>query len=166
MSATQPETVIVPRWALLMAGSLVALSIVGAGAARLFGVPSAIPQSTAVAMVMVRFSDAADKSVVATDATTGRELARYAPDTNGFLRATLRGLVGDRMRVNGAEQPDVPFEVIGWADGRLSLQDPATKRDVELEAFGITNEAAFAALLPGNALKVSAAQQPAGVELR
>ena len=166
MSATQSETVIVPRWALIMAATLVALSVAGAAAARLFGVPSAIPHSTAVATVMVRFSDAADKSVVATDATTGRELVRYAPDTNGFLRATLRGLVGDRLRVTGAEQPEVPFEVIGWADGRLSLQDPATKRDVELEAFGITNEAAFAALLPDNALKVSAAQQPAGMQVQ
>ncbi len=166
MSATHPETVIVPRWALMMAGSLIALSVAGAGAARVFGVPSAIPQSTAVATVMVRFTDAADKSVVATDATTGRELVRYAPDTNGFLRATLRGLVGDRLRVTGAEQPDVPFELIGWADGRLSLEDPATKRDVELEAFGITNEASFAALLPGSDLKVPAMERPAGVQVQ
>ncbi len=164
MSATHAETIIVPRWALVAAGTLIAVSIMAAGAARLFGVPSVIPHSTAVATVMVRFSDEADKSVVARDAATGRELARYAPDTNGFLRATLRGLVGDRTRVSGSEQPDVPFELIGWADGRLSLEDPVTKRDVELEAFGITNEAAFAALLPGQPMKVSAADQPAGVQ--
>ena len=166
MSATQSEMVVVPRWALMAAGTLIALSVAGAGAARLFGMASAIPQSTPVATVMVQFRDEADKSVIATDAATGRELARYAPDTNGFLRATLRGLVGDRLRVTGAEQPDVPFELIGWADGRLSLQDPATKRDVELEAFGITNEASFAALLPGNDLKVPPTERPAGVQVQ
>ena len=166
MSATPATSELVPRWALIAAGSLIALSLMAAGLARVFGVPSAIPQSTAVASVAVRFADQPDKSVVATDAATGRELARYAPDTNGFLRATLRGLVGDRERVSGSEHPEVPFEIIDWADGRLSLQDPVTKRDVELEAFGITNEASFAALLPGRTLQVSAGERPAGVQLR
>ncbi len=165
MSATHPE-ILVPRWALLATAALLALSVAAAGAARLFGVASAIPPSRPIATVAVRFSDEADKSVVATDAATGRVLARYAPDTNGFLRATLRGLVGDRTRVTGSEQRGVPFEIVGWADGRLSLQDPVTERDVELEAFGITNEAAFAALLPGHALQVSAAQAPAGIEMQ
>ena len=164
MSATHSDP-LVPRWALLAAASLITLSVAGAGAARLFGIASVIPPSRSIASVAVQFSDEADKSVVATDAATGRVLARYAPDTNGFLRATLRGLVGDRTRVTGSEQEKVPFELVGWADGRLSLQDPVTKRDVELEAFGITNEAAFAALLPGHALQVSAAQQPAGIEV-
>ena len=165
MSATRTEHIVVPRYALIAAAALITLSVAGAAAARIFGVPSAIPHSTVVASMAVRFSDEADKSVVARDATTGRELARYARDTNGFLRATLRGLVGDRTRVTGSEQASVPFDIVGWADGRISLIDPVTKRDVELEAFGITNEAAFAALLPGRALQVSAADQPKGVEL-
>ncbi len=166
MSAAQAETVVVPRWALIAAASLITLSVAGAGLARVFGVASTIPHSAPVASIAVRFTDQPDKSVLATDAATGRVLAQYAPDTNGFLRATLRGLVGDRERVTGSEQPDVPFEIIGWADGRLSLRDPLTKRDVELEAFGITNEASFAALLPGRPLQVSAGERPPGVELR
>ena len=35
----------------------------------------------------------------------------------------------------------------GYADGRLTLDDPATKRHIELEAFGSTNALAFAKIL-------------------
>jgi putative photosynthetic complex assembly protein len=78
----------------------------------------------------------------------------------------MRGLVGDRERQAGREAPDVPFRIVSWADGRLSLQDPLTGRDLELEAFGITNEASFAALLPGRTMHASAKDMPMGLQIR
>jgi putative photosynthetic complex assembly protein len=68
-----------------------------------------------------------------------------APGTNGFLRATLRGLATERKRESqGAE---VPFRLTAFADGRLTLLDPVTGRLVDLGAFGRTNEDAFAHLM-------------------
>ncbi len=34
---------------------------------------------------------------------------------------------------------ETPFRLTRWSDGRLSLDDPATDRHVDLEAFGPTN---------------------------
>jgi hypothetical protein len=39
--------------------------------------------------------------------------------------------------------------VAQWASGRLELQDAATGRMIDLDAFGVTNKDAFARLLPG-----------------
>jgi putative photosynthetic complex assembly protein len=43
---------------------------------------------------------------------------------------------------------DAPVTLARHANGRLTLDDPATGWTVELTAFGSDNEAAFAALLP------------------
>ena len=43
--------------------------------------------------------------------------------------------------------PDVPFRLALHTDGTLTLEDPATARTLELEAFGSTNSGAFARLL-------------------
>lgn len=68
-----------------------------------------------------------------------------APETNGFLRATMRGLARQRLRQDADRE--VPFRLTGWTDGRLTMEDPTTGRKVEMEAFGLTNEAVFANLL-------------------
>lgn len=41
------------------------------------------------------------------------------------------------------------FSLTEWRDGELSLTDTATGRTIELNAFGSTNRASFAALLAG-----------------
>ena len=45
--------------------------------------------------------------------------------------------------------PSSRFGLIGRADGRLTLEDPATGRRVDLESFGPTNAAVFAQILDG-----------------
>jgi putative photosynthetic complex assembly protein len=80
------------------------------------------------------------------DATnTSKPIDVFAPATNGFLRATMRGLARQRLRQDADRE--VPFHLTEWADGRLTLEDPTTGRRVEMEAFGITNEEVFAGLL-------------------
>ena len=66
---------------------------------------------------------------------------------NGFLRGTLRGLARSR-RMAGLDN-SIPFHLAAWPDGRLTLDDAATGNRIELEAFGHTNEAVFAHMLPG-----------------
>jgi len=66
-------------------------------------------------------------------------------DAGGFLRVVLRGLVHDRRSQDLG--PEQPFRVSRWSDGRVTLEDLATGRVVELNAFGPTNAAAFARFL-------------------
>ncbi len=53
---------------------------------------------------------------------------------NGFLRGTLRGLA--RARHSEGLDDRTPFHLAAWPDGRLTLDDPATGRRLDLEAFG------------------------------
>ena len=67
-----------------------------------------------------------------------------APETNGFMRATLRGLVRARKLADVGDA--TPFMLTRWDDGRMTLDDTTTGRKVALEAFGPTNAGAFAQL--------------------
>jgi len=137
-----------PRGPLLGAGVLVAVALLLAGAGRIVGTGSASVTAAPVAARDLRFEDRADGGVSILDARDGRQVDVAEAGTNGFMRATLRGLARER-RLRGVEAgASAPFRVTAWADGRVTLDDPATGRHVELEAFGQTNEAAFARLLP------------------
>jgi len=93
----------------------------------------------------LRFDDREDGAVTVQDPVTGLVVAVFAPGTNGFVRATLRGLARERKRGSGT--PETPFRLSAWSDGRLVLEDPVTGRKVDLRAFGPTNAGAFATLL-------------------
>lgn len=91
-------------------------------------------------------ADRGDGAVLLTDPATGRDVLLLAPGEDGFLRGTLRGLARDRrMRDLG---PEAPFRLVAWSDGRLTLDDTATGRRLDLLAFGQTQVDAFARLLP------------------
>ena len=136
-----------PRSALYAAGLLIGMAFLAAGVGRVTGPVSTHPAAAAVLSRDLRFVDMADGGVAILDARTGETLQVALPGTNGFLRATLRGLASERKHEDFSDA--VPFRLTGWADGRLTLEDPTTHRTVELEAFGRTNEEVFAALLPG-----------------
>jgi putative photosynthetic complex assembly protein len=143
MTHTHSEKI--PREILLGAAGLVAISLMAATVSRLTGIQSAIPESTALVVRDLRFEDMPDGSVNVIDATSAQAVNRVSPGADAFVRATLRGLAQQRKRE--ALGGEVPFRLTAWADGRLTLDDSATGRHVELEAFGSTNEAAFARLL-------------------
>ncbi len=136
----------VPRSALLAAAAVLAVAIVLAGTARLSDVGTThMPESSVVVSRDLRFLDRDDGAVVVYSAPDGALVQVLAPGTNGFARGVLRGLARDRRsRDIGSEQP---FQLIRFADGRLSLDDPATGRRIDLDAFGPTNVAVFARLL-------------------
>ncbi len=136
-----------PTLPLAALGALVLVSVLGVGAVRLAGVsaqqrPDAVTQQSRA----LRFEDGADGSIAVRDADTGALLDTVAPGTNGFLRSAMRGLVRERKRQGLG--PELPFELLGRADGRLTLVDPATQRRIDLESFGASNAAVFVRLLP------------------
>ena len=104
------------------------------------------PNATAVRQADLLMQDHDDGSITVTDANTHALVDTVPPKTNGFLRVVLAGLVRERRR-DDMGSPTIPFHLTRWSDGRLTLTDNATHQLVELEAFGHTNEDAFARLL-------------------
>ena len=94
---------------------------------------------------LLRFADRDDGAVVATGASDGAVVA-VITGQNGFLRGTLSGLARIRRLEGIGAEP--PFRLTLYVNHRLVLDDPATAKTIELEAFGPTNEAVFAELLP------------------
>ena len=136
-----------PRAPLVAAGTLVVLALVVVALVRITGVGVVrVPDAPAVETREFRFADRSDGSIDVLDARANRVVDTVAPGTNGFLRSTLRGMARERKRSGIGEEP--PFELVGRADGRLTLIDPSTKRVIDLESFGPTNAAVFARLLP------------------
>ena len=136
----------IPRLPLAAMGALVLASLIGVSIVRLTGT-SATQQIDAptVQTLALRFEDNPDGSIGVLDARTGAVLSTVAPGSNGFLRSTMRGLVRERKRQGIG--PETPFELLGRADGRLTLSDPSTQRRIDLESFGPANSAVFAALI-------------------
>jgi putative photosynthetic complex assembly protein len=149
----------IPHGLLMAMGALVLVSLAAVAAVRLSGVAIHSPDARAVLTRELRFEDRLDGSVAVIDARQNRELERVQGEA-GFLRGALRALARERrLRDLG---PQAPFELIGRADGRLTLRDPATGERVDLEAFGPTNAAVFARLLTLN--PVSTPQPAPGAE--
>lgn len=139
-----PNTV--PRGALVGAAGLVAFTIVAAVTGHLSrsGTVPAAPGPVAQTREL-RFEDRADGAVLVTAAADGRVVDVIAPNTNHFVRSALRGLIRTRKLEHIGSEP--PFRLSRLADGRVTLEDPATRRRLELNAFGRPNEGAFAAIL-------------------
>jgi putative photosynthetic complex assembly protein len=93
----------------------------------------------------LRFEDRPNGDVAVMDGTSTVEITRYVGE-QGFVRGILRTLSRERMRRGIGSGP--VFELIGHADGRLTLLDPATEQRINLESFGPTNMASFAMLRP------------------
>ena len=139
-----------PKGALVAVGALLALTVGGTAAVRLVRASAPAPvieAPPAVAAVSLNFADAADGSVHVLNAASGATVAVLAPDTNGFVRGVMRGMARDRMSRHIGAAP--PFRLSRDREGKLWLQDTATRRLIDLDAFGDGNRAAFAGFLPG-----------------
>ncbi len=135
-----------PRGAVIGVVGLVAVSILMVAIARLTGYePARPPPSAVIQRSKLQFKDRADGAVLVYENDTDRLVDVLQPGTNGFVRGVLRGLVRERRAQ--AVGPVPPFTLTRWSDGRLSLDDPATGRHIDLEVFGPTNAGAFADIL-------------------
>ena len=79
------------------------------------------------------------------DASSNLLLDSLQPGTENFIRGVLRGLA--RERRSHSLDRGIPFRLARHGDGRLTLQDLATGRRIDLQAFGATNVGSFRRLL-------------------
>ena len=143
-----------PRGALLATAAMLGLTLAGTAAVRIVRISAPIAPISAPAAVTVvelHFADAPDGSIKVSDAHSGAEVASVAPGTGGFVRGVMRGMARDRLARHIGEAP--PFRLSRDGAGQLWLQDTATGRLIDLEAFGSGNRAAFAAFLPNKATR-------------
>ena len=139
MSATARN--LMPRGLLLALASVLLLSGLAIATARFAGFSTREPDARAVSVRELRFEDTPEGAVAVIDGVTGARIETVTGE-QGFLRGTLRGLARERKRANLG--PEKSFQLIGRADGRLTLADPATGQRIDLESFGPTNAAVFA----------------------
>lgn len=140
-----------PRGALIGAAALIGFSLLAVTLARFAGLgPVTEPMAPVVQSRELRFADRADGAVIVYDRQGDEVVDLVPPGSGGFVRGVLRALARER-RLQG-DGASTPFRLSRLADGRLTLEDLATGRVIDLKAFGHTNEGAFARLLsPGNA---------------
>lgn len=139
-----------PRGALAGAAAFLIAVVVYVG---LYRQTEPVPRdlSSAHLVVPLLFEDRADGAVVVRRPETGEVLQVFDPGTNGFVRGAMRGLARDRKRREIG--PDVPFTLVLWPNGQLSLEDTATHASIDLSAFGPSNVEPFKSILrpPGDA---------------
>jgi len=143
-----------PRAALWGAAGVIGFALIATVGVRIGVLPQvANPQAMRaeasiqpVSQLDLRFLDRADGAVVV-QTLDGVTVATVLPASEqGFVRGVMRGLARERRLENvGVE---APFRLALWEDNGLTLTDLATGRQIELGAFGTTNRAAFAAMLP------------------
>lgn len=135
----------VPRSAVIAASVLIAAAIAAAAFCRWTGIGAArfdpTDHSVAVRSLLLRFEDRPDGGVAVVTPDAGERVAVIDAGTDGFVRTVLRSLAYDRHRHNIGSGP--AFAITRWSDGRLTLDDPATGRRVDLAAFGAANMRAF-----------------------
>lgn len=144
---TATSSPIVGRGPLLGIAALLAATLLVAGGWRLAELPTRSPDAPTVALRELRFEDASDGGVRVVDHASGTTIETVQGE-QGFLRGSLRGLVRER-RKHGVG-PELPFQLIARADGRLTLSDPATGARIDLESFGPTNAAVYTRWLAGS----------------
>jgi putative photosynthetic complex assembly protein len=134
-----------PRGIVYGAIALISFAVVASSFVEVSGVGSVrMIETRAVETLPLRFEDQSDGSITVRDARSSKIIYRVAPSTNGFIRATMRGLARERKREGAGE--DMPFTLTHWTDGTVSLLDPVTGRKIALDAFGPANAQAFAQL--------------------
>ncbi len=135
----------VPLPFLIAAGLLVGATMLLVGINQLTKGDGAGQNAEAVVTQELRFVDQANGSIAIYAEPEDKALKIVEPGTNGFLRGTLRALARER-RLNGIGD-EMPFRLVRRADGSLTLDDPATGRSINLNAFGPSNYGVFASLL-------------------
>ncbi len=134
-----------PRVVLYAAIALVGFTLAASGFSKVSGIGAVrMSETRAVETIALKFEDQDDGGVAVVDARDGAAIYRVEPGTNGFIRATMRGLAQERRRDGVGDE--TPFVLTHWTDGTMSLEDPTDGRRIDLDAFGPTNAQAFAQL--------------------
>ena len=142
-----PNRSAAPTAILLGAGLLIAFTIVAIAVGRTTGIGrDRMPAITAEASRDLRFADRADGGVMVYEGAAREAFSTLEPGTDGFVRGVLRSLARER-RASGLDSA-AAFRLRRDHAAHLYIEDLATGRQIALDAFGHTNAAAFARLLP------------------
>ncbi|QIK38792.1 phosphonoacetaldehyde hydrolase [Caldichromatium japonicum] len=137
-----------PKGVLIALSALVILTILGVGVARLTGYKfEQAPILPEVESRDIRFVEQADGSMEVRDVATGELIQTLPPGQEGFVRGVLRALA--RQRKGYHTDLSQPFHLARRANGMLTLEDPVTGILLDLRAYGVDNEGAFAAFMSG-----------------
>lgn len=143
-SDTRPPFKFKPLHAIFL---ILGLTVIFAAVARLSGLGILrMPEPAIVQYRDLRFTDRADGSVGILDAADDTIILILEPGQGGFIRGVLRGRARERRLGEFGAEP--PFRLSLHTDGRLTLEDTATKIKIVLSSFGPSNVEAFARLLP------------------
>lgn len=135
----------VPRAPLVAIAAFLGATLLAVGMARVTGYePVRKAEAPVVESHDLQFADAPGGVVEVTE--NGALVAVLTGGTDGFVRVVMRSMTRDR-RLHGLGREE-PFRLRVHADGRLSLEDLATRRVVDLAGFGVDNIDAFRRLVP------------------
>ncbi|KAA5603066.1 photosynthetic complex assembly protein PuhC [Blastochloris sulfoviridis] len=109
-------------------------------------------QATLVESRDLRFVSSREGNISIFDAQSGEQIVRLEGNSDGFIRGMVRALSHDR-RMNADETSGAPYRLSLYANGRLTLTDQATGRELVINAFGPTNIAAMGRLLKSQQAK-------------
>jgi len=132
-----------PRLQLGAVFAVLGCVLIGVTAARVTGYANA-PAPAPIATLALHFNDMPDGSVAVLNATNGATVATIPARGGGFIRSTMRVLATERAHDNIG--PATPFILEQMPGGTFELSDPATGQNLDLVAFGPTNEAEFASI--------------------
>ncbi len=139
-----PATGDIPRGPLLAIAALVGMSLAAVALARVGGYqPVRAEPAPVIESRDLHFADRPDGAVDVIE--NGQPVAVLERGTDGFVRVVLRSFTRDR-RLHGLGREE-PFRLRVHADGRLTIEDRATHRVVDLAGFGADNVAAFSRLI-------------------
>jgi putative photosynthetic complex assembly protein len=145
-ASTLPPERPIPVAILVGGGAVMAISLMAVASVRHGWAPhQPMPTAAVAASFDFRAAPGPDGSERLLAARDGREVARLYPKTDDFLPTLIDKLAQERAlkgRAAGA-----PYRLVRWSDGRASLTDPITGRDLHLESFGAGNQAAALALI-------------------
>lgn len=128
----------VPRWTLITAGVVIAITITVAATARYGGYdPGAERRSPVVASEDVALVVQPDGSISVLKGSLPGPISLVPPDQSGFLRGILTSLERERRR---RDLPlGAPYRLVRHENGRLALTDPGTGMDIDVGSFGPTS---------------------------
>jgi putative photosynthetic complex assembly protein len=136
----------IPKGGLFAGAALVLFALAAVTTVRVTGVGGAhMTLPAAVESRDLRFEDGKNGAVLVFDAVDRKLVDTLAPGSNGFVRVVLRGLARERKLGDIGAQP--PFRLTRYANGQITLTDTSTAKQIDLDAFGSSNTAAFARLM-------------------
>lgn len=104
------------------------------------------PEGALTSSRTLAFSDGTQGRITISDDVSGEIIRQLEAGEGSFIRGVVRSLVRARHQQGVFSQAG--FQLNLYEDGRLQLLDPLTNEVIDLVAFGPTNVAEFAALLP------------------